>query len=435
MNQLAQDSRWRHALTARWFAGKGRQGIPVALTPLDWYRAPSAGAVGVRSEILTVGYPDASREYYQLLVSYREAPLAPALIGPAEHGLGWAHDATKDPQAIAALLTALTGHRETSTPGTSPAPGRWSAHLLRPEAFAGPLPARPFGGEQSNSSVFLGDTALVKFFRRLEPGHNIDIELHEALGRRKVSDVDALFGWADAALPAQIGGPGARADLLMVSEQLRVQAEGWRLATAASAAGNDFGEQARALGAALARVHAALSEALPTGELDGSSMARTMSGRLDRAITEVPALQARRASILAVFERLRGRRLPAQRIHGDFHLGQTLLTDSGWKIIDLEGEPMKSLAERSRPDSVWRDVAGMVRSFGYAGAVGGAPEQWQADSCAAFLAGYQGLAPTPADTDTLTAYVVDKAVYEVVYETHNRPDWVHIPMQALADIL
>ncbi|MBX1705775.1 phosphotransferase, partial [Campylobacter jejuni] len=67
-----------------------------------------------------------------------------------------------------------------------------------------------------------------------------------------------------------------------------------------------------------------------------------------------------RGTLTARFEKLRGRHLAAQRIHGDFHLGQTLLTPGGWRIIDFEGEPLKPLAERRLPDSRWRDVAGMM---------------------------------------------------------------------------
>jgi maltokinase len=144
--------------------------------------------------------------------------------------------------------------------------------------------------------------------------------------------------------------------------------------------------------------------------------------------------------VLTGFGALAGAELDLQRVHGDFHLGQTLRTPSGWKIIDFEGEPAKTLAERLAPDSVWRDIAGMLRSFEYAGASvppstdDGGPDaaQWVADCRSAFLAGYAGGELSPADAATLRAYELDKAIYEVVYEVRNRPDWVHIPLGAVA---
>ncbi|MFT8394598.1 maltokinase N-terminal cap-like domain-containing protein [Propionibacterium sp.] len=436
MAEMTEDPRWLHASTARWFAGKGRRGIPASITSLDWFGSPAEGEPAVRSEILTVDYPDGTQEYYQLLLSYRTEPYQPAVLGrAAEPRLGWVHDATHDPEALEVVLDALRADGRQGDPGA--ADKNWSAHLVRSDMLAGSLPARPFSGEQSNSSCFLGHTALVKFFRRLEPGRNIDIEMHEALGRLGVSDVDELYGWADAALPIPAESPGTsrRADLLMLSEQLHVQDEGWPLAIAAAEKGEDFTAQASALGEALARVHTALAQTLPTGELDCDAVAVTMTARLDQAIVQVPALGPCREQIAELFNALRGRRLPAQRVHGDFHLGQTLFTTSGWKIIDLEGEPMKSFAERATLDSVWRDVAGMVRSFGYVAATGNAGSAWAHDCIQAFESGYCGIAMTTPDTDTLTAYVVDKAVYEVVYETSNRPDWVHIPMDALMEII
>ncbi|SER66565.1 maltokinase [Propionibacterium cyclohexanicum] len=441
MSTLPEDPRWEHVSRARWFGGKGRGAVPLALDALDWFAGPAATAQapasqppGVRSEILTVGYPDSSREFYQLLLSYRAEPLDGAVIGHDE--LGWIHDATKDPEAISALVRALAHPRSSPDgPHAGPSALRWAAHLQQAQVFERPLAARPFEGEQSNSTVFLGDSALVKFFRRLEPGHNIDVELHAALGRSGVHDVDALYGWVDAALPEHIAGQGARADLLMVSQQLEVLDEGWTLGVHCAGTGTDFGRQATELGAALARVHAALARALPTEEVDGGQLADAMTARLDAAAAQAPQLARLRGPIAAVFDRLRGRRLAAQRIHGDFHLGQTLSTSSGWKIIDWEGEPLKSLAQRARPDSVWRDVAGMLRSLGYARAVGHGTPAWQRQAADAFLTAYQTHATTPPDTDTLSAYVVDKAVYEVVYETHNRPGWVHIPMQAVMDIV
>ena len=129
--------------------------------------------------------------------------------------------------------------------------------------------------------------------------------------------------------------------------------------------------------------------------------------------------------------------LVVQRVHGDFHLGQVLRSADGWTIIDFEGEPLKTLDERRRPDSVWRDVAGMLRSFDYVRGAHPDPTSaqasaWSSAAQAAFLAGYcEEAAP---DRPVLDAYVLDKAVYEVVYETRNRPKWVHIPLGAVHDV-
>ena len=116
-------------------------------------------------------------------------------------------------------------------------------------------------------------------------------------------------------------------------------------------------------------------------------------------------------------------------MHGDFHLGQTLHTPEGWKIIDFEGEPAKSMAERLAPDSAWRDVAGMLRSFDYAAASVPGPDSatWLAECRRAFLHGYAGGDLSEADSAIVRAYEADKAIYEVVYEVRNRPDWVGDP--------
>jgi len=149
-----------------------------------------------------------------------------------------------------------------------------------------------------------------------------------------------------------------------------------------------------------------------------------------------PALQPHVPGLTACFEALADRQLSTQRVHGDFHLGQTLHTPGGWKIIDFEGEPVKSLAERAEPDSVWRDIAGMLRSFDYAAASVPGPDsrRWADDCRAAFLEGYAGGPMASEDEVVLRAYEADKAVYEVVYEVRNRPDWVNIPLAAVAAI-
>ena len=92
-----------------------------------------------------------------------------------------------------------------------------------------------------------------------------------------------------------------------------------------------------------------------------------MEGRLEAALEVVPGLAEHEAGLRATYARLRDLdRVEVQQVHGDLHLGQTLRTVKGWKIVDFEGEPAKPLAERLKPDSVWRDVAGMIRSFDYA---------------------------------------------------------------------
>jgi maltose alpha-D-glucosyltransferase/alpha-amylase len=145
------------------------------------------------------------------------------------------------------------------------------------------------------------------------------------------------------------------------------------------------------------------------------------------------------------------------RVHGDYHLGQTLRTPDGdWAIIDFEGEPARSLEERRQRTSVLKDVAGMLRSFAYArGAAeraaeaSSAPDRearsrlgvWESGARRAFLEGYRqalvaaGMRFVPEDDTAfaraVTAWELDKALYEVAYEARNRPDWLKLPLRSL----
>jgi maltokinase len=136
------------------------------------------------------------------------------------------------------------------------------------------------------------------------------------------------------------------------------------------------------------------------------------------------------------------------RTHGDYHLGQTMLSDRGWVILDFEGEPARSLPERRRKRSPLRDVAGMLRSFSYVTA--GArllrgvepPADWEARARDAFLEGYFDhadpalLPPGEAPTrQLLSVFELEKAVYELRYELNNRPDWVAIPVAGIMRLL
>jgi maltose alpha-D-glucosyltransferase/alpha-amylase len=142
------------------------------------------------------------------------------------------------------------------------------------------------------------------------------------------------------------------------------------------------------------------------------------------------------------------------RIHGDFHLGQVLVSGSDVIIIDFEGEPVKSLSERRAKLSPLRDVAGMIRSFDYAAGIVEREEQFASSGQAhtrarsllstfretatsAFLAGYaegRGQPLSKGEERLITAFAIEKAAYEIVYEAANRPDWIGIPLRGLATL-
>lgn len=393
-----------HMETVRWFGGKGAGADLVGLEHLVTHTAPGAVPT-VRSEVATLAFPDGHAEFYHLLVAWY-----PARVEPAGTVLGIATvedvefqvlDATTDPDALSAFVAA-----------TAP-------------AFAG-VPVAVWLGEQSNTTLTLGDTDLYKIFRRIEPGPNLDAEVLLVLAG---DQVPALRSRLTAQWPA-----GHSTDLGMVIERIADAEDGWELATAACASQEDFSGPARALGAALAQVHARLAAAFGVAEASGDELADTMVARLVKAADAAPALLPHLPGLRSAFDALRGRRVATQRVHGDFHLGQTLSSPVGWTIIDFEGEPAKTAAERRAFDSPWRDVAGMVRSFDYARSAHADPGSpaaidWATNATAAFLDGYGG--DESSQRFLLGGYLIDKAVYEVVYEVRNRPDWVQIPLRAV----
>ena len=323
-----------------------------------------------------------------------------------------------------------------------------------------------FSGEQSNSSVRFGDDSLMKVFRKITPGHNPDIEIHEALTRAECENVAALYGWLEA--PARSSEKPLH--LAMLQQLLRTASDGWDLALAsvrdlyaeadlhADEVGGDFAAEAERLGAATAEVHHVMAREFPTdtwGPAELRALSDAMLRRLDEAVAVVPQLEEHRAELARIYTAVAAldRPVPVQRVHGDYHLGQTLRTTRGWKIVDFEGEPAKPLEERSRPDSRWRDVAGMLRSFDYAAHVvevdveDRGPQiayrahEWSDRNRSAFLDGYLRPVPgtdeptevpmAPQEVTLLRAYEADKAVYETVYEARNRPTWLDIPLAGI----
>ncbi len=310
----------------------------------------------------------------------------------------------------------------------------------RADSVPSGLTGRLLDAEQSNSSLVYGDAYILKILRRVFPGPHPDLELPLALAAEGCGRVPAPVGWFEAADPS---GSGDSLTLGVLQPYLRGSKDGWQLALAALADDREFTTEARALGRATAEVHTALAAALPTvtlGRRQTGQLAAGMAERLETVARAVPALGPYAPGLRGAFDALAGldeagRGRPAQRVHGDLHLGQALRTpDGSWSVIDFEGEPARPLAERRRPQPPVRDVAGMLRSFDYAAR---SHEPWRPDwatRCrAAYCEGYAAVSGTDprAEPELLRAYETDKAVYEVLYEARHRPDWLPVPMAAI----
>ncbi len=443
-----------HIGSARWFGGKGRdfEVGDVRRIPLRSGRTGEPEDPDVTVMLVEVAYEDGAGDVYQVAVASYAAPqdrIEHALIG--EHEDRHLYDAVHDRFAMAAWLEAFAG--------ADAEPGLAFRRVGRPELDT-EVHSTLLSAEQSNSSVAFGEDSLLKFFRRVTPGINPDIEILHALTDAGSSHVAALYGWVE--LPGDSSAEVVH--LGMLQQFLRTASDGWELALAsvrnlymeadlyAGEVGGDFAGEAHRLGVAVAEIHDQLRASFPTGQLDAVATTKAMHERLDAAVEIVPELAARTPALGAIMDAVRdcgGDAQRAQRVHGDLHLGQTLRTSLGWKLVDFEGEPAKPLAERRRPDSPWRDVAGMLRSFDYAARIverdlaepsaegaqiGYRAEEWVARNSEAFLTGYAevlGRPLTGQEETLIAAYVVDKAIYETVYEARNRPGWQDIPLAAI----
>lgn len=282
--------------------------------------------------------------------------------------------------------------------------------------------ARPMGAEQSNTSLIIDDAWVLKAFRKLEEGTNPDVELLSA-----IADCPHVAG-----VRGHVTLQGAT--VAMQQELIRGGEDGFDLAVGDSL-GDSLGD-ATELGRAIRVVHEALANAFPTEQVSGAQLRAGLNAHLDELVGRASQLAEHEDAIRALYDAIDDGPHDIQRIHGDLHLGQTLKTvgadDPRWYLIDFEGEPARPLQQRRAPDHRLRDVAGMVRSFGYARAVGGFDDAWEQAGVDKLLHGY-GL--EPGNEPVLAAYIVDKAAYEVVYEANNRPDWVDIPLTAITELV
>jgi maltokinase len=428
----------------RWYAGKGRPGS-VAVEHLTQL------SDAVEVWLARVTYAPDDVELYQLpLVAYPEPVdyLEHVLLGTTETDVGirWIYDALHDKDLTAAWLESIRDERSDDV--------LQFARYDDPDLLPLDQSSLVLTGEQSNTSLMYGDIAILKVFRRLQPGVNPDIEIGVALGEHGARHVPRLLGSATAQRE------GESYAIAMLQEFMTTATDGWELAKAsvrdlmaeadlhADEAGGDFAGEAHRLGTAVAEVHADLADAFGvSAPVDVAARAAAMHTRLDQALEVVADLAPMAAGLRRTYDAFAkaGSEVSLQRIHGDLHLGQALRTSQRWVLIDFEGEPMADLGERRRPDSPLRDLAGMLRSFEYAGhhrmvEAGYQPQlayrasEWTQRNRDAFLTGYaEGAGHDPREHAVpLRAFEADKAVYEAVYEARNRPAWLAIPLASLA---
>ncbi|MEO7006780.1 MAG: aminoglycoside phosphotransferase [Terrimesophilobacter sp.] len=430
----------------RWYTNKGRT---PALSVVAQWELPSAEAgVDIRVHLLE----DTSGErpvLFQIPVTSRTEPLvgSGALIGT--DGATLYYDGPHD-GAFADAVLALTVGAANSGGGSDGALKGTGLTTLGHAKFGG---SRVLSGEQSNTSIIVdtavagGTPAICKIFRVLHPGENPDVAVQCALAAVGSAHVPKPLGYLTGTWTDPRSGRPAHGHVAFAQEFLPGVEDAWRVALRAAAAGADFTEPARSLGAATSDVHSDLARAFPTVPATAESIAAMVDGMRERYRTaryDVPSLGEFADAVEAALTAAGTAQWPLlQRIHGDYHLGQVLWApDRGWMLIDFEGEPLRPMDERGHPDAPLRDVAGMLRSLSYvAGSVArsdgphaaAAVTAWVEAARESFLNGYADASGhDPRDTAALlAAFELDKALYEARYEARNRPDWLPIPLQAV----
>jgi trehalose synthase-fused probable maltokinase len=474
----------------RWFGGKGKSLRNIRIVK-HWPLA--AGASQALWLAVRVEYSEGPGENYQVAFAFAECEEGqkPDLLLAGKPGK-WV-DAFATPWFVQEIL-----RRMTLESGIKPGNQSLMALLangdkmeceavpaLREALVAAAMEIKPLTADQSNSASLIADRYFIKFYRRLEAGVSPEAEMVRYLGEAGYAGTPAWRGeWR---LRPQGGEAIA---LAIVTDQVAHPENFWntllgrlRRAPTSGDSSESLGLVAQ-LGAQTARMHMALargtSAAFAPQPFSEGEPARWADGIAEEVKQSLVILQthwngfgseakrlaefvlAQQAVLLEPLERLR-QMSPKYlglktRAHGDYHLGQVLAHDGGIAILDFEGEPARSLAERRAKATPLRDVAGMLRSLHYVsvaarilplqpGEVVPAAAMlhpWHRLAHEGFLNAYRSewatdpqvaaeLLPTPEGFKLLLdALLLEKAAYELRYEAQNRPEWVEIPLNGLS---
>jgi maltose alpha-D-glucosyltransferase/alpha-amylase len=487
----------------RWFAGKGATIRQVSVD--DAVVLDSDDNIALL--IVTVSFTEGDDQRYTVpvlrvsaeLVAASERLQAVDAIAQLDDG-ALLIDAMRDQRGAAAVVGAALRRRvRTGRHGEL----RGQPRRTRLAKLADdPRNVHLLGVEQSNSSVIIDNTLIAKLVRRLEPGLNPDVELPGHLSAAGFERVPRVA----ATLDIDLAGESSPANVVIVHDAVAHESDLWvkvlddlglaiDLGVPLDGRDDDTGALTAALlGTRTAELHRTLARTDIAGkERDTSAMApesftllwqrsilQTLrnsvrstqreltrarrSGALDTDATlQAELLHARSSDLFDRFDRLRTTKLDAKRIrvHGDLHLGQILWTGHDVVFIDFEGEPGAAMAQRTIKRSPLADVAGLVRSWDYAGRMAvhtavergriGEGERNQVDAwrrswtkrmetemLTSYFDGLDSAGLIPADDADrrllLDIYVAVKAMYEVRYELANRPAWTSWPLAAISEM-
>jgi maltose alpha-D-glucosyltransferase / alpha-amylase len=483
----------------RWYAAAGQS--PESVTVVRADELPQDGAPVLLTEV--EAQTEHGPQRYQLPLGFiREDdvvnPLPQQLaLARARRGasVGFLTDAFSLPRLGIALIEALKQRQRL--------PGEDSEIRFEPSlridelVIEGEPDVRWLGAEQSNSSLVVGNAAIIKLYRRMMPGIHPEAEMGRRLTEAGYDHIAPLLGEV-----TRYCHDGTRQLLALVQCYRHSQGDAWywtlrkleralqeettRALDAPAPELDPVGELqafATVLGNRLGEMHAVLAgpsddPAFAPVRADAArcgEWATATRARLDDVFVRIaehgswsePAASAAAEMLLAVRERLgpavnrlaaRGEGSLITRTHGDLHLGQVLVAQNDAYFIDFEGEPSRPLDERRAKTSPLRDVAGMLRSIDYAAAMAARsalamlPEPARVDSLvdryrqratASFLGAYHESAigidhqwqGVDAAEALTTLFQIEKAAYEVEYEAAHRPDWVAVPLQGLARLV
>jgi len=362
--------------------------------------------------------------------------------------------------------------------------------------LADDAPIQRLSAEQSNSSLIIDETVVVKILRKVLGGRHPEAEMTGYLTERGFRNIAPLLGEV-----IRYDEQDVPHTLMLAQGFVRNQGDAWAWTldylkrAAADVAAEDEADTvddalsgylalAEAIGRRLAEMHAVLAEpsllpefapapadepvvqAWAEGAVEQIDLAVRAIGRVtdwaDEATRDLAQSFVAGADDLRTAAWLLARQAAGcatqTRVHGDFHLGQVLVTPGDATLIDFEGEPAKTMEQRRAKSSPLRDVAGLLRSFDYAAATamafrvpgsgqaterqGALVEAFRRSAGEAFLAAYREVlhaSPAPwvlprAEAALLDLFLLEKAAYEIRYEAANRPAWIGIPLAGAARV-